>query len=59
MAGKLSQLVNIISNSVATLVDICAADKVPFPDLDDPFTPQSEEFRSNPLSRGSNSHFNC
>ncbi len=47
MTSTLLELSNMIAASVATLNKVCSKN-VPFPDLNDPFAPHSEEFRKNP-----------
>ena len=46
MASTLLELSNMIAASVATLNKVCSKN-IPFPDLDDPFAPSSEAFRTN------------
>lgn len=48
MISTLLELSNMIAGSVATLNDVCSTSKLPFPSLDDPFSPPSEAFRAYP-----------
>ncbi|KAH9484885.1 4-O-methyltransferase 1 [Psilocybe cubensis] len=47
-ASPLSQLACLINNSVVALEKACSDSNLPFPSLDDPFSPASEAFRANP-----------
>ena len=47
MSAEILQLAELISNSAKTLVKNAEADNLPLPNLDDPFTPESEAFRGN------------
>ena len=46
--SELFTLAKIISDSVQSLDRACTDNGLTFPSLNDPFTPQSEAFRSNP-----------
>ncbi|TFY66484.1 hypothetical protein EVG20_g4602 [Dentipellis fragilis] len=46
--STLRQLLNLIQTSLATLESTCASEGLPIPELNEPFTPQSEAFRANP-----------
>ena len=48
MAATLLQLSQLITNSVAELVDTCTTHGLPIPDLNDTFSSDSEAFRTNP-----------
>lgn len=47
MTSTLLELSNMIAGSAATLDKVCSESNLPFPNLDDPFVPSSEAFRSN------------
>lgn len=46
--AQLLELAKIISDSVQSIDRACTESGLAFPSLDDPFTPQSEAFRTNP-----------
>ena len=48
--STLKELNNLIASSIIELEKACAESELPFPDLDEPFTPQSEAFRKNPAA---------
>jgi hypothetical protein len=48
MATNILQLAELINQSVKTLVKTCEDNKLPLPSLNDPFTIESETFRTNP-----------
>lgn len=50
MSAEILQLAELISNSAKTLVKNAETDNLPLPNLNDPFTPESEAFRGNPES---------
>lgn len=50
MLSTLVTLSNLIASSIAELEKACAESKLPFPNLDEPFTPQSEAFRKHPAA---------
>ncbi|KAG5651603.1 hypothetical protein H0H81_008095 [Sphagnurus paluster] len=48
MATEIQQLTDLITTSVSALLQLCDKNKTPFPDPNEPFTPQSEAFRADP-----------
>ncbi len=50
MLSTLVALSNLIASSITELEKTCAESKLPFPNLDEPFTPQSEAFKENPVA---------
>ncbi|KAG6883310.1 hypothetical protein C0993_006878, partial [Termitomyces sp. T159_Od127] len=46
MATEIKQLLDLIASSVSRLLQACEDNKTPFPDPNQPYTPQSEMFRA-------------
>ncbi|KAF5380105.1 hypothetical protein D9615_006248 [Tricholomella constricta] len=50
MSADIQQLADLISSSVATLLQACRDNKTPFPDANAPVCPQSEAFRADQVA---------
>ncbi|KAG6915443.1 hypothetical protein DXG01_011473 [Tephrocybe rancida] len=50
MSNEIQQLSDLISSSVSTLLKECQKNNTPFPDSNQPFTPQSEAFRTSQVA---------
>lgn len=50
MLSTLVALSNLIASSITELEKACAESNLPFPNLNEPFTPQSEAFRKHPAA---------